>query len=58
MNSQSVNTEEKEKPKDIQDPVKRTGDSRVQTAAPHPNLTGLMSQMATVNKVSNSFRRE
>lgn len=29
-----------------------------ETAAPHPNLTGLMSQMATGNKVSKNFKRE
>lgn len=38
--------------------MKTAGDSRVQTAVPHPNLTRLMSQMATVNKVSKNSKRE
>jgi len=52
---QQANAEGKEKPKDSQDPVKAAGNSRVQTAALCPNLTGWMSQVATVNRVLKNF---
>ncbi|PKU47972.1 hypothetical protein llap_1755 [Limosa lapponica baueri] len=47
-----------EKPKDFQDPVKVAENSRVQRAVLRPNLTGLMSQMATVNRGSKEPYRE